>query len=244
MTEAEWLSCPDPMAMLASLPASVSERKLRLFALACCRRLPAHLADAPGRAVLETAERFADGEASAKGLLAVAFRVEGLDESAAETTPPPPWWQTVHAALGPPQAVSALAARVATAVFNEANDRQAVLRAPPHQEIEVSRATWAAAVAAGERERALQCAMLRDLVGHGAGPLDPGWLTPQVMLLARAAYLERILPSGELDPARLAVLADALEEAGCTDRATLDHLRDPGPHIRGCWALDLVLAKK
>ena len=68
--------------------------------------------------------------------------------------------------------------------------------------------------------------------------------TPTVNSLVEAAYQERDLPSGHLDPARLAVLSDALEDAGCTDAAILDHLRGPGPHVRGCWALDLLLAKE
>jgi hypothetical protein len=62
-----------------------------------------------------------------------------------------------------------------------------------------------------------------------------------VTSLATAAYDERILPSGELDPARLAVLSDALEEAGCDDPDILNHLRSSGPHVRGCWAVDLIL---
>ena len=62
--------------------------------------------------------------------------------------------------------------------------------------------------------------------------------------LARPAYEDRLLPSGHLDPVRLAVLADALEEAGCTDESILTHLRSAGPHVRGCWALDLVLGKE
>jgi hypothetical protein len=65
-----------------------------------------------------------------------------------------------------------------------------------------------------------------------------------VAAMARAAYDERCLPGGELDPVRLAVLADALEEAGCADDALLSHLRSPGPHVRGCWPLDLALALK
>jgi hypothetical protein len=40
------------------------------------------------------------------------------------------------------------------------------------------------------------------------------------------------------------VLADALEDAGCSDAGLLGHLRSPGPHVRGCWALDLVLGKE
>jgi hypothetical protein len=43
---------------------------------------------------------------------------------------------------------------------------------------------------------------------------------------------------------RLAVLADALEEAGCADADILSHLRGPGPHVRGCWVVDLLLGKE
>ena len=70
--------------------------------------------------------------------------------------------------------------------------------------------------------------------------LDPV-LMPTVVALARAAYDERSMPSGELDPARLAVLADALEEAGCGDAKLLAHLRQPGLHVRGCFAVDALL---
>ena len=63
------------------------------------------------------------------------------------------------------------------------------------------------------------------------------WRTPTVLALARTAYDER---RSDLLP----ILADALEEAGCTDQAILDHLRRPGGHVRGCWAVGLVLAKE
>jgi hypothetical protein len=68
--------------------------------------------------------------------------------------------------------------------------------------------------------------------------LKPTWLTPDVVNLARAACEERFMPRGELDTSRLSVLADALEEAGCCERALLDHLRGRGPHVRGCYAVD------
>ena len=51
------------------------------------------------------------------------------------------------------------------------------------------------------------------------------------------------LPARLLDSARLAVLADALEEAGCSEANVLRHLREPAEHVRGCWAVDLVLAR-
>ena len=62
-------------------------------------------------------------------------------------------------------------------------------------------------------------------------------------VLATAAYEERILPAGTLDSDRLAVLADALEDAGCDNEDILSHLRGPGPHVRGCWVVDLLLGK-
>jgi hypothetical protein len=76
-----------------------------------------------------------------------------------------------------------------------------------------------------------------------AATLDPAWRTPEAVGLARTAYAERSRPEGALDPARLGVLADALEEAGCCESALLEHLRDPGSHTRGCWAVDWALGK-
>src|SRR5262249_30500605 len=70
------------------------------------------------------------------------------------------------------------------------------------------------------------------------------WKGSALEQLARAAYEQRLLPSGHLAPDRLAVLADALEAAGCTDPDILEHLRGPGPHVRGCWALDRLLGKE
>jgi hypothetical protein len=72
--------------------------------------------------------------------------------------------------------------------------------------------------------------------------VDLTWQTSTILSLAQAAYDERTLPSGGLDVVRLAVLADALEEAGAPSEV-LAHLRAPGPHVRGCWALDLILGK-
>jgi hypothetical protein len=65
-----------------------------------------------------------------------------------------------------------------------------------------------------------------------------------VQRLAEANHQERALPSGHLDNAMLAVLGDALEEAGCRDGDILSHCREPGKvHARGCWVVDLLLNK-
>jgi hypothetical protein len=60
----------------------------------------------------------------------------------------------------------------------------------------------------------------------------------------QAIYPWRQLPSGYLGSHRLAVLADALEEAGCIDADILNHCRQPGEHVRGCWVVDLLLGKE
>jgi hypothetical protein len=99
-------------------------------------------------------------------------------------------------------------------------------------------------------ERREQARLLRDIFGPGSflplPTINLSWLSwngGTVKHLAEAAYGERHLPSGHLDRGRLAVLADALTDAGCQDAELLEHLRGPGPHVRGCWAVDLLLAK-
>jgi hypothetical protein len=57
-----------------------------------------------------------------------------------------------------------------------------------------------------------------------------------VLTLAQGIYADRAFD-------RLTLLADALEDAGCADADTLGDLRGPGPHVRGCWAVDLVPGK-
>jgi hypothetical protein len=87
---------------------------------------------------------------------------------------------------------------------------------------------------------------LRCIFGNPFRPVavDPAWQTPTVLTLASASYDERVMPSGTLDTTRLAVLADALEETGCDNEDVLNHLRQPGVHVRGCWVVDLLLGKE
>jgi hypothetical protein len=90
-----------------------------------------------------------------------------------------------------------------------------------------------------DAERAAQVASLRDIFGSPfrSVTLDPAWLTPGVVALAQAIYDRRAFD-------RIPELADALEQAGCTDADILAHCRGEGPHVRGCWALDLILGKE
>jgi hypothetical protein len=93
-----------------------------------------------------------------------------------------------------------------------------------------------------------QAAILRDLFGNPFHPIAISpvlvfWNDGIVRLLAQSAYDDRILPAGTLDNTRLLILADALEEAGCTHEQILTHLRSGGDHYRGCWVIDLLLGK-
>src|SRR5947209_5861173 len=85
----------------------------------------------------------------------------------------------------------------------------------------------------------VQAALLRDIFGNPFRPVavEPSWLTPPVVGLAKAIYDGRLF--GDLP-----VLADALEEAGCGDRELLGHCRGVGPHALGCWALDLFTGRE
>jgi hypothetical protein len=118
-----------------------------------------------------------------------------------------------------------------------------------HMDAEAARATAHEAVRSLHTSGAAQAALLRDICGPlpfravAISPVILAWNDSVVVRLAQTAYNERQLPEGTLDNGRLAVLADALEEAGCTDADILGHLRGPGPHVRGCWPVDLCLRK-
>ena len=87
-------------------------------------------------------------------------------------------------------------------------------------------------------ERTAQTELFRDIFGNPFRPVaaDPAWLTPTVQSIAAAIYEDRAFD-------RLPILADALEEAGCTNADVLLHCRQPAEHVRGCWVVDLMLGK-
>jgi hypothetical protein len=81
--------------------------------------------------------------------------------------------------------------------------------------------------------------LLRDIFGNPFRPVTaaPVWLTPTVVSLAHGIYDDRAFD-------QLPILADALEDAGCTDTTVLDHLCGPGPHVRGCHVVDALIGKQ
>jgi hypothetical protein len=228
MKEAEWLACEDSGRMIAFLWFKAPERKLRLFACACCRRiyrlLPASHAQFPA-----LAERYADGKATA----------EELDGA---TCVPVDW------SRGTATSLANIAAYYLTYrnLSSEGQSRGeciagdvALLAAGA-----VALDTRGAKDGGEVREFAAQSRLVRCVFGNPFRPVafDDTWRTPDVTALATAAYEERLMPSGELALDRLAVLADALEEVGAVEDIVA-HLRSSGPHVRGCWAVDLCLGK-
>jgi hypothetical protein len=85
----------------------------------------------------------------------------------------------------------------------------------------------------------LKADVLRDIFGNPFRSVGVESLrsTEDVLGLARAMYDERNFD-------RMPILGDILEAAGCADAAILGHCRGPGPHVRGCWVVDLVLGKQ
>jgi hypothetical protein len=200
MTEEEWLACTDPMRMLSFLNQRLTDRKMRLFAVACCHRIWHLLTDERSRQAVETAEQYADGRATDHELQDawhLAFQ---------EVCISPGHWD--NASL-----MAAKAARRPTVWFDTS--------ALPSFE---------------------QATVLHDL--FGPFPFRPlsversllDWSAQTIPKLAQQFYEEKNWQD-------MPILADALEGAGCDNTDILGHCRRPGPHVRGCWVLDLILGK-
>jgi hypothetical protein len=250
MTEAEWLSCTDPMPILAFLRGQASERMLRLFACACCRRIWHLLNNDRNRKALETAERYAEGLTGSQELAFAQdatgrWRLAGVGARQAE----PVLAQTAvaiasYVAGHDPWRSAADVARTAAWLISRAatggGPDDAAACDNRRQEKDAAKAA----------ERMTQAVLVRDIFGNPFRPsptLPPAvlaWNDGTVRLIAEGIYDDRKMPEGSLDTARLAILADALLDAGCDDDSLIQHCREPGPHVRGCWAVDLILGKE
>jgi hypothetical protein len=205
--------------MLSVLGRKVSQRKLRLLAVACCRHLFGNvMADPRTRDAIEVSERYADGLATNKELGVARRAVAGVREES---------WRAKRAAWWVACGRPAAAARGVLSQPVPPPWRQSGVRAPKDRP-----APFAPAVLAP------LAALVRDVVGNPFHPvgIDPSWLTPAVVAIGQRVYQER-------DFAAVPILADALEEAGCTDPEILGHLRGPVPHARGCHVLDALLGR-
>jgi hypothetical protein len=227
MTERQWLTShhPEPMLLHLDRERRLDRRKARLFAAACCRRVAHLLSDWGSREALEVAERHADGLFSDLDLDRAQRAARG-------------------AAAGERQnAAAAFAVLFLTGAVSFASDRLHLARAVG------SNAAEAAGDAGDEdqsttahySERVAQARLLRELFGNPFRSVTAnrawlGWNDGTVGKIARVVYQERCF-------AEMPVLADALEEAGCADGDLLAHCRQSAEHFRGCWVLDLLLAR-
>jgi hypothetical protein len=231
MTEVDWQAGTDPEAMLNYLAGKASARKLRLFACACVRRHWPRLRSATAarcREAVEAAERHADGESGAADLQRARERAEPL------LLMPPTFDAFAWAASVACAADDALeAARNARESLRQQAVREAAYEVPPGQDEAEADAE------ASAYENQAQCELLREVFGNPFRPVsvDPAWLGWGNGSVAHLAHL--IYENGQY--ADLPYLADALEDAGCTEEGLLRHLREDGGHVRGCWALDAVL---
>jgi hypothetical protein len=240
MTKAEWLACTDPQKMLEFLRGRASERKLRLFACACCRRVWRLLTDARSRKAVEVAERFALGgvseEERERALLMACDAFQEADENDPSAEPA----ADITASLLCPSTADASHPKPfdAQEISVAAAELVAIEGSSPANE-DPTGSKWER-IRAGER--AVQCHLLIDIIGNPFRPVsvDPSWLTPAVVKQAKAIYRKRAFD-------RLFILSTDLEGAGCTNArcaAILEHCRAPGLHMRGCWVVDLLLGKE
>jgi hypothetical protein len=244
MIEAEWLACNDPKPMLALVRGKVSERKLRLFAVACCRNIWDLLRDKRCRLAVEVAERFADGQATLEELTAAHADCEKA------------WQQCTRVNASGFLDVGYLAAQCAK---NVVYDPQAVIktkgvgRPPKGKEIEpvfprdlypgyaADSAASARAAEQGARqemivqkEKIVQARLVRDICGNAYQPYTGSsrW-SPAVVRLAKAHYA---------DGNSTTALSKALAEAGHKDLA--EHFTEQPAHPKGCWVVDVILGKE
>jgi hypothetical protein len=217
-----------------------NHRLLYLMAAAVFRTMQRLVPQRRWRRVLDIAEAYADGEATSDQLFST-YEAGGINDSklpAANAAVAqcifmlPDDYKVLEGADFVSDAAGYLAA-VAAGVLK------------PDERLGMTMAVWKQPVfqeAKREHEKKL-CALIRDIFGNPYRPppaIDPDWLAwndgtlPNMAQTMYASKRFRDLP----------ILADALEEAGCTDETLLAHCRGPGPHVRGCWAIDLILAKE
>jgi hypothetical protein len=213
MTEAQWLTCTEPRPMLERLESMGVLESNRKYALLVCA--------CSGRvwALLSKQER--------RDVEAFAAFAEGSTRSQPAGLP-----RITRTSSCVPDLCVPLVNLQAAAARKEAPRREGIIQAIFSRE-----------------EAAPQVDILRDIYGNPFHPspfLHPAvlaWSDATVRRMAEGIYEGQRLPEGTLDTARLAILADALLDAGCDDEGLIQHCRGEGPHVRGCWAINLILGK-
>jgi hypothetical protein len=238
MTETEWLEDYNRNRVLFVTAPWMTVRKLRLYAVACCRRIEPLLVDERSRHAVWTAEQMADGR-TVEGALGPALyarkeqktkKLRYAAEAAAFTIDDGTYGRRVpvKSELNGVRKSARMSGKRASEAFACA------------EEVPVGQLGGLNAAKANAESTA-QARLLRDIFGNPFRPVgvDPAWLTwtdGLVLRLARSIYDDRAFDC-------LPILADALEDAGCENADLLAHCRQPGEHVRGCWVVDLLLGK-
>ncbi|WP_246523278.1 hypothetical protein [Gemmata palustris] len=250
MTEHEWRQETSVHALLRFIAPNVSDRKLHLYEVAHLRRIAALLPLPECLAGIDVLERFADGEATREDIQQLDYDLEGaafrFEYYGRGSSPPLPFKDHDVA-----RAIQQLEQMPREQLEELVNDATYMNRTP--REILMS-AAYSVHTAVNfipfvrsypELMGREDCPEpfeslphFRDIFGNPFRPVvfSPSWRTSTVVALASQMYESR-------DFSAMPILADALQDAGCDSADILDHCRGPGPHVRGCWVVDLVLGK-
>lgn len=231
-TEEEWQNWEflDPLIKFLD-QERVSERKLRLFTATCLRRLWDSSYLGEHGCVIEVLERHTEARPTPEEHRPVAVALREVRSRCTEVMGGMYWqmsidypeepetdlWRNAWATAGAAIIAAGRQVRIAAGLLD---DR------PEHEH-----------VAAEERA---QCDLVRCIFGNPFWKVafDPSWQTSDATAIARGMYESR-------DFSAMPVLADALQDAGCSDETVLGHCRDAShAHVRGCWVVDLVLGKE
>ncbi|MFO0826222.1 MAG: hypothetical protein U0792_24405 [Gemmataceae bacterium] len=229
---------------------AVSFRKRRLFVVAMCRRLWNVYQDERSRTAVEVAERYADGLAS-EDELGEAYRVANSPEVLNKPSTPLKREKQSKRPAGKGRAAQARRAKAAaeTLAWHLHFAAQAAAGSAIKNDDLVygfHHITNTLALLDEAEIYQLHSDLLKEMfwdhhpvvLDEPRVTFDPKWRSDTALSLARHIYQSR-------DFAQMPILADALQDAGCDNADILNHLRDPdATHVRGCWALDLVLGKE
>jgi hypothetical protein len=229
----DWPALAHVRVLWDCLRWGATPRKARLFACACLRRLD-HLLESDYRQALRAYERFAEG------LLTIPELEAATEPARRIPVRPKEWSARVRDAC---LAVTCVLRATSGDWTDQTGKSWADVEAVWHAVVKGLETADHIARWAHEAEHRAQCALLRDIFG-GQFTLTPPEARPEwfeyngglVTQVARGIYDERQFED-------LPILADALEEAGCQVPLILDHCREVGEHVRGCWVVDLALGR-
>jgi hypothetical protein len=206
-----------------------SDRKFRLFAVATIRAVWEHVTDPRSQAAVEAAERYAD-DPNPTILNAVRHAAVVASNDALEL-----YDEAVPASL----VASATADATALALEPVMNPEEHTSLPPAWCGVGYRVADSISHDSSGADLVEMHHRLFHDIIPNPFRPVqpDPAWLTSDVLALARGIYEERAFD-------RMPILADALQDAGCDNDDVLNHCRGSGPHVRGCWVVDLLLGKQ